>query len=144
MYFALRMLLAAALFSTAASAALAADAKINCYIQRGTCMQKTGDGMIVEFDIQPKPVAAMSDLAFIITITKRGRHVTGSSAALDLTMPGMVMGKNLPVMKQTGAGRFEGKGVIPNCPSGGKIWKADVIFVHEGKTDVAGFVFEVK
>ncbi len=144
MRFALRMLLVIALLSAAASAAPAADVRSNCDIQRGPCIQKTDDGMTVEFDIKPKPVAAMSDLAFFITITRHGMPVTSSSVALDLTMPGMVMGKNLPMLKRTGAGRFEGKGIIPRCPTGKKTWQADVIVVHEGKTDVAGFVFEVK
>jgi hypothetical protein len=138
------MFLTAAFLSAAASAASAADVKINCDIQRGPCIQKTGDGMTVEFDIQPKPVTAMSDLAFVITVTRHGVPVTDSSVALDLTMPGMVMGKNLPVLKRLGVGRFEGKGIIPRCPTGKKTWQADVIVVRAGKTDVAGFVFEVK
>ena len=139
-----RMLLVLAIFATFASAASAADIKINCDIQRGPCIQKTGNGLTVEFDIKPKPVTAMSDLTFLITFTRGGMPFAGSTAALDLAMPGMFMGKNLPILKRTGSGRFEGRGIIPRCPTGKKTWQADIIIVHEGKTDVAGFVFEVK
>jgi hypothetical protein len=41
-----------------------------CDIRRGPCVQETGGGMIVEFDIQPKPPTAMSDLNFIVTLKK--------------------------------------------------------------------------
>jgi len=139
-----RMLLVLAIFAAFASAASAADTEINCDIQRGPCIQKIGNGLIVEFNIKPKPVTAMSDLTYLLTVTRGGTPLAGSTAALDLSMPGMFMGKNLPILKRMGAGRFEGKGIIPKCPTGKKTWQADVIVVHEGKSDIAGFVFEVK
>jgi hypothetical protein len=126
------MLLATALLSAAAPAAFGDGVVINCDIQRGPCIQKTGDGMAVEFDIKPRPVTQMSDLAYVVTVTRGGMPVPGSSAALDLTMPGMFMGKNWPVLKRMSAGRFEGKGVIPRCPTGKRTWQADVIVSHDG------------
>jgi hypothetical protein len=138
------MLLVSAILHVFASTAAAVDIVSNCDIQRGPCIRKIGNGLTVEFDIKPKPVTAMSDLNFLITIKRGGMPVAGSTAALDLSMPGMFMGKNLPMLKRMGAGRFEGKGIIPKCPTGIKTWQADVIVVHDGKTDVAGFVFEVK
>lgn len=115
-----------------------------CDIQRGPCLLQTGEGMTIEFDIQPKPVAAMSDLTFIVNLSRGGSPVKNASTALDLSMPGMFMGKNRPALKQVHDGRYEGKGVITKCPSGKKTWQAEVTVEHAGKTAVASFVFEVK
>jgi hypothetical protein len=124
--------------------ASAAENRTTCDIQRGSCLIETGDGMTIEFDIQPKPVAAMSDLTFIVNLSRGGLPVTEASIALDLSMPGMFMGKNRPVLKQVYDGRYEGKGIITRCPSGSKTWQAEVTVEHAGKTAVANFVFEVK
>jgi hypothetical protein len=116
----------------------------SCDIQRGPCFKATGEGMTIEFDIQPKPVSAMSELTFIVNLSRGGSPVTDASAALDLSMPGMFMGKNRPVLKQVYDGRYEGKGIITRCPSGGKTWQAEVTVERAGKTAVASFVFEVR
>jgi hypothetical protein len=122
----------------------AAENRSDCDIQRGSCFTETGDGMTIEFDIQPKPVAAMSELTFIVNLSRGGSPVTEASTALDLSMPGMFMGKNRPVVRQVYNGRYEGKGIITKCPSGNKTWQAEVTVKHAGKTAVASFVFEVK
>ena len=124
--------------------ASAAENRTACDIQRGSCLIETGDGMTIEFDAQPKPVAAMSELTFIVNLSRGGSPVTDASTALDLSMPGMFMGKNRPVLKQVYDGRYEGKGIITRCSSGKKTWQADVTVKHAGKTAVASFVFEVK
>ena len=124
--------------------ASAAENRTDCDIQRGSCLIETGDGMTIEFDAQPKPVAAMSELTFIVNLSRGGSPVTDASTALDLSMPGMFMGKNRPVLKQLYDGRYEGRGIITRCPSGKKTWQAEVTVEHAGKTDVASFVFEVK
>jgi hypothetical protein len=139
-----RVLLPAVLVAAFARTALADDVKVNCDIQAGPCIQKIVNRMSVQFDIKPKPVAAMSDLSYSISVTKGGKPVAGSVVALDLTMPGMYMGKNMPVLKRKGPGRFEGKGIIPKCPTGKKIWQAEVIVAHEGKNTKVAFVVEVK
>jgi hypothetical protein len=122
----------------------AAENKTACDIQRSSCFIETDDGLTIEFDIQPKPVAAMSELTFIVNLSRGVSPLTDASIALDLSMPGMFMGKNRPVLKQVYNGRYEGKGIITKCPSGKKTWQAEVTVKHAGKTAVASFVFEVK
>jgi hypothetical protein len=122
----------------------AAENRTDCDIQRGSCLIETGDGLTIEFDVQPKPVAAMSDLTFIINLSRGGSPVTDASTALDLSMPGMFMGKNRPVLEQVHNGRYEGKGIITRCSSGKKTWQAEVTVKYAGKTAVVSFVFEVK
>jgi hypothetical protein len=121
-----------------------AENRTACDFQRGSCLIETVEGMTIEFDIQPKPVATMSELTFIVNLSRGGSPVTDASTALDLSMPGMFMGKNRPVLKQVYDGRYEGRGIITKCPSGKKTWQAEVTVEHAGKTDVASFVFEVK
>lgn len=121
-----------------------AENRTACDIQRGSCLVETGEGMTIEFDIQPKPVAAMSELTFIVNLSRGGSPVTDASTTLGLSMPGMFMGKNRPVLKQVYDGRYEGMGIITRCPSGKKTWQAEVTVEHAGKTAVTNFVFEVK
>jgi hypothetical protein len=122
----------------------AEENRTDCDFQHGSCLIETGEGMTIEFDIQPKPVAAMSDLTFIVNLSRGGSPVTDASTALDLSMPGMFMGNNRPVLKQVYDGRYEGMGIITRCPSGKKTWLAEVTVEHAGKKAVASFVFEVK
>jgi len=121
-----------------------AENRTTCDIQRDSCLIQTGEGMTIEFDIHPKPVTAMSELTFIVNLSRGGSPVTDASISLDLSMPGMFMGKNRPVLKQVYDGRYEGRGIITRCPSGNKTWQAEVTVEHAGKTAVASFVFEVK
>jgi len=116
----------------------------DCDIQSGSCTKETADGMRVEFDVQPKPVTSMSDLTFIVTVTREGSPVSDASVALNLSMPGMFMGNNQTVLKHAENGRYEGKGVIVRCPSGRRIWRADIAIARGGKNAAARFVFEVK
>lgn len=115
-----------------------------CDIQIGPCTKKTGDGMTIEFDIKPKPVAAMTESTFVVAVSRNGMPVTEASVLLDLSMPGMFMGRNRPVLKQGKAGRYEGTGIVTRCASGRKTWQADVTVESAGKTSFAAFVFEVK
>lgn len=127
------------------AAGTSAESGTQCNIQAGPCSREIAGGLTVAFDILPKPVSAMSDITFSVALTRQGTPATDVfSVMLDLSMPGMYMGKNQPTMKKAGAGRYEGKGVIIRCPSGKKTWQAQVTVDHEGKTSVADFVFEVK
>lgn len=128
----------------AAPAASETETAPPCDIQLGPCIMRTGDGMTIEFDIQPKPVAAMSESTFVVIVTRNGMPITDASVNLDLSMPHMFMGKNQPILKHIKDGRYEGKGFITRCASGRKTWQADVAVGPDGKTPVATFVFEVK
>jgi hypothetical protein len=121
----------------------AADKETNCDIQRGSCRRVTNDGTAVELDVLPKPVKALTELDFIITITRDGVPLKDAFISLDLTMPGMFMGRNRPVLKEVKPGRYEGKGVVTRCPRGRKTWQAEATVEHDGKTAIVDFVFEV-
>lgn len=109
---------------------------VNCDVQNTACRQEIS-GTEVTFDISPKPVKAMTDLRFRITLTG------GQPKALpyiDLGMPGMKMGPNQVSLQAMGAGVYEGRGIIVRCPSGKRIWKAAVVLPGIG---IAEFVFDV-
>jgi hypothetical protein len=126
-----------------AQAASKANA-VPCDIQRTSCVQKADNGMSIEFDVQPKPVTTMSVNNFIVTLSRGGKPVRTAAVSLDLSMPGMFMGRNQPALKQVRDGRYEGKGIITRCASGKKTWQADVVIDLAGTTTIAGFIFEVK
>ena len=117
------------------STAVAAD-KTDCDIQNGTCTKKHNDTTIT-LDIQPKPVKAMQDLRFRLTI--QGKQPT-SNPYIDLGMPGMKMGPNQVPLKPAGPGAYEGTGVIVRCPSGRRIWRARVTVPKVGEVS---FTFDV-
>ena len=109
---------------------------INCDVHHGTCTQKLQDTDII-LDISPKPVKAMTDLKFTITLTgKQGV----SEPFIDLGMPGMKMGPNRVLLKPNGKGVYSGTGTIVRCPSGKRIWKATVTVPDKGSVE---FIFDV-
>ena len=109
---------------------------INCDIHHGTCTQKLQSTDVI-LDISPKPVKAMTDLTFTITLTgKQGI----SEPFIDLGMPGMKMGPNRVFLKPNGKGVYSGTGTIVRCPSGKRIWKATVTVPDEGSVE---FIFDV-
>jgi hypothetical protein len=91
----------------------------------------------VTFDILPKPVKAMKDLTFRLTLT--GKKLS-SNPYIDLGMPGMNMGPNRVDLKSVGGDTYEGQGVIVRCQSGRRTWKATVTLPDAGKIE---FVFDV-
>lgn len=119
----------------------------DCDINKALCAKTAQGGTLVAFDIHPKPVKAMADLLFTVVLTRGGEPIDRASANLDLSMPGMYMGLNRLALVNRGDGRFEGKGVIPRCVSGRKIWKARVEFAYPGNgagnEGTAEFIFEV-
>jgi YtkA-like len=131
-------------FVAAAPAHSNAETALRCDIQVGPCFMKTGDGIKVEFDVQPKPVKAMTENTFMVTLSRDGLPLKDASIKLDLSMPHMYMGKNQPVLHHVRDGRYEGKGVISRCASGSSTWQADIVIESAGKTVDAAFVFEVK
>jgi hypothetical protein len=112
------------------------SARVNCDIQHASCTQELPETRVV-LDIFPKPVKAMADLTFRITLT--GKQPAGSPY-IDLGMPGMKMGPNRVPLKSLGNGVYEGAGIIVRCPSGKKVWKATVTLPDMG---AAEFIFDV-
>ncbi len=116
--------------------ALASESTVNCDAHKGVCSQSSGD-LTVSLEITPRPVKAMQDLVFKVSIE-------GASPAkqphIDLGMPAMKMGPNQVSLKPTGPGTYEGTGVIVRCPSGKKTWFANVIVPGSGEVK---FIFNV-
>jgi hypothetical protein len=109
---------------------------VNCDVHHGACSQ-TVSGVDVTFDISPKPVKAMTDLKFKITL--KGKQPE-TPPYIDLGMPGMKMGPNRVSLQATKKGVYEGVGIIVRCPSGKRIWRAKIILPDLGEAE---FVFDV-
>ena len=82
----------------------------------------------VRFAISPQPVRAMKLLLFRVTLHDYGEP---QSVIVDLSMPNMIMGINQVTMKKSTSGVYEGKGIIPICPTGLKLWQARVIIDNQ-------------
>jgi hypothetical protein len=125
--------------------AFAVYAEVDCQINTGPCIKQIPhDRVQITFDINPKPVKFMEELTFRITLIQDAKPIGDAKVTMDLTMPGMFMGKNSPVIKHVKEGVYEGKGVIPRCPSGRKVWRAAVSIERGGKTASVDFTFEGK
>jgi hypothetical protein len=131
------LVLAGTLFSALpALAAQGEQSPIDCVPHDGSCT-KTLLGGTVFLDIAPKPVKAMHNLTFTVTLSGLK---PSADPFIDLEMPGMIMGPNRVVLRPTGDGAYQGAGVIVRCPSGRRTWKATVTIPGKGAVE---FVFDV-
>jgi hypothetical protein len=141
---AIKRILAAALASFLL-VSCSADGKTplpDCDINAGPCVRAAGP-LGVTLSIAPRPVTAMKELVFEVSLEISGGPVSGASVNIELSMPGMYMGRNMVELEETGGGRYGGKGVLPRCPSGGLLWKADVLVaIPDYETRRAAFLFE--
>ena len=116
----------------------------DCDINTGPCTKTIEhDNIQVILDINPKPVSPMKELFFSIILKEGKSAVKDARVAIDLTMPDMLMGVNRPVLSHVIDGRYEGKGVIPVCPHGGKLWKAEVTVERDSRSATVSYIFEV-
>lgn len=111
--------------------------QINCSIQDGPCIQEV-NGHMVTLEVLPRPVKAMQDLIFKVTID--GNLTLSKPPHIDLNMPAMNMGRNRVSLKLNDKDVYEGSGVIVRCKSGHRIWRATVNVPGMGKAD---FIFDV-
>ncbi len=113
--------------------------EVDCAIHNGPCLYVI-KGTEVILDINPKPVTTMTELEFTVQLqslmTKPPRKLL-----LDLTMPRMNMGENKIILQRSAKGIYQGKGIIVDCPSGRKDWKATVWVPDLGEAE---FIFNVK
>jgi len=114
----------------------AADAVINCDAHQGACSQSSGD-LTVSLEITPRPVKAMQDLVFSVSIAGASPD---QPPHIDLGMPAMKMGPNQVALKPTGPDTYAGSGVIVRCPSGKRTWFANVVVPGSGEVK---FIFDV-
>ncbi len=109
-----------------------------CDIHKGPCEGYLDDGTPVRFDIGPKPVKALQDLQFSVSI----EGVNDAKVIVDLTMPAMYMGENQVTLIPSGNGTYTGTGSIVKCASGDRLWDAAVIVERAGKQSKTHFRFE--
>lgn len=118
--------------------------KTDCNLAAGACV-KSLQGNRVSFDVLPKPVASMTELVFTVSLSANGRPFKAEHVSLDLTMPGMYMGANRPALTLGEDGKYSGKGILPRCPSGQKIWKAEIVIERPSSGEAplkTSFLFE--
>jgi len=109
----------------------------------GPFTKELEDGLVVYFEILPRPIPPMKELNFAVNLSRAGKPLEAFEVLLDLTMPGMFMGKNSPTLVRVGPGRFEGRGVLPRCMSGDRHWQALLTLRESGGSHRIIFPFEV-
>jgi hypothetical protein len=103
----------------------------DCDIDKGPCSKTVGQRTVV-LDIEPKPVRVMRELIFRISVRNGGEQ---REAVIELEMPGMYMGTNRVMLKRESSGEYTGKGIIPRCPSGKRLWRATVTIADTVEVD---------
>ena len=116
-------------FMLSPACARSGDYVADCVIDSGPCRMQVIDAQ-VELDITPKPVKAMEELLFVLSV----RNIQYHQLILDLSMPGMQMGQNRIILSKREDGKYVGKGVIPRCPSGRRLWEASIDLPGAGTT----------
>ncbi len=112
----------------------------DCDPHVGPCTQQAGK-YGVTLDISPKPVRHMEELTFDVIFSDDSPLLSPEPLVLDLSMPGMDMGKNRVKLEKTGENRYSGTGIIVKCPSGKTLWRATVFLPDNLQ---AAFTFHVR
>jgi hypothetical protein len=118
--------------STAAPAPTATVPPTPCDLQNGPCTQPLPGGGEATLAVEPRPLRAMRELQFTLTVTPASA-AAGAEAALVLIMPGMYMGEMRTALMPAGEGVFRGKGVVVRCASGRRDWVAEVVLARAGR-----------
>jgi hypothetical protein len=95
-----------------------------CNIHQGPCTVMAGNRSVT-LNIEPKPVSAMKELTFSVTVSPCNK--LPDTLLLDLSMPGMQMGNNQVTLVKKNACLYEGKGIIVRCMSGRTLWQVTVL-----------------
>lgn len=84
----------------------------------------------VTLSISPWPPRAMRELSFAVELPG---YPGASPPRVDLSMPGMEMGRNRVTLARGEDGIYRGTGVFVRCPSGRREWEAAVSVPDRGK-----------
>jgi len=128
------LILGAVLWCLTGMPALGQD--IPCEVNQGPCRTMI-QASTVTLDISPKPVTAMRESTFLVTIAGPQPE---QAPVIDLGMPAMKMGPNQVKLSRVNTGVYSGTGVIVRCASGKRTWFAKVVLAGMGE---ATFVFDV-
>jgi len=94
------------------------------------------DGLVVIFALNPYPPTMTGTSTFDVTLTDpSGQPVSGAAITLDMTMPGMWMPTNQPVLTEGEGGHYSGPGQFTMRG----LWRIEVIITRDGKTQSVFF-----
>jgi len=116
------------------------EPETDCDPHTGSCTKQAG-AYTITLDINPKPVQHMKELTFDVSIAGDPAAALPDTIRLDLSMPGMDMGKNQVELNKTGEGHYSGTGIIVKCPSGRVLWRATLLI---SETLNPSFTFNVR
>lgn len=94
---------------------------VGCDLGAGPCSRALGD-LELALEVTPRPPRAMSELAVVGHLSRRGAPVDGAELSLSFAMRGMQMGVNASRLAGGGEGRYQGKAVLVRCHSGRRDW----------------------
>jgi hypothetical protein len=95
-----------------------------CDVGSAPCAAALPGGGEVRLDAGPRPLRTMQELALRVDLGAGAADE--ADVSISFSMAGMSMGENRSRLARTAPGRFEGKGILVRCPSGGRGWLADV------------------
>lgn len=107
-------------------------------IHSGPCSRQAANRKVT-LEIDPKPVRHMRELTFRVRVDPSAG--LPQELVVDLTMPGMMMGRNQVLLTRQGASTWEGKGLIVKCRSGLTLWQAQLLSPALGNP---AFTFNVR
>lgn len=116
------------------------EIQADCDPHAGPCM-KTSGPYTVTLDISPKPVRHMQELLFEASVSGGSPLFSADTLLLDLSMPGMEMGKNEVTLRKAAENLYRGTGVIVKCLSGRTLWRATLSI---SETLKPSFTFNVR
>ena len=112
----------------------------NCDLHKGPCSIIIANGEVLSLEIFPKDIPLMKTLHF---------KVHSSNQSLDkmhlkIYSRNMFMGSFDFVLKNTGKGYYETKGIIPTCMVGKMQWNADLEILDKNKLIGARYQFNTE
>lgn len=104
----------------------------DCDITSGPCSRTiTAAGPVtVTLDITPRPPATMKRLVFRVTAEADKELIKNADVSINLSMPGMTMMENRIQLRQQPDRSYAGEGILVRCPSGKKLWQADILITR--------------
>lgn len=106
---------------------LFSDSRLSAHeskIHEGPCIIKAGNHTVT-LNIDPKPVKAMKELSFSLMVTPCDK--LPDKLLIDLSMPGMQMGKNQITLIKKNTCLYEGKGIVVRCMSRLTLWQVTIL-----------------
>jgi hypothetical protein len=132
-----RCLMAGLLVGTPAAPVWAADGA-RTDLQQGDVHQRVG-AYEITLALTPRPVRPMQAQTMTVRVRASGRPINNAAVSASLSMVGMDMGPNRPVLKPIGRGEYQGQAVFPACHSGSLDWSIAVTVESGGQRRTATF-----